>query len=121
MADLNSYNFTGRLGADATVATTPNGKSVMEMSVAINSGYGDYKKTIWVKVKQYGDRVNNIVGLFTKGSQIAGCGELGIDKWSDRNGMDQVNVVITCMNIQLLHKKEDGSDGAGAGPDEPIF
>ena len=119
MADLNTFSFTGRLGADAVVTTTPNGKSIMEMSVAVNSGYGDYKKTIWVKVKQFGDRVNNIVGLFTKGSQIAASGELDIEKWSDRNGMDQVNVVVKCMNIQLLHKKEDGSEGTSS--EDPVF
>ena len=31
MSDLSSYAFTGRLGADAQVKRTPNGKTYMEM------------------------------------------------------------------------------------------
>ena len=111
MADLSSYAFTGRLGADAQVKKTPNGKTYMEMSVAVTTGYGDYKKTLWLKVKQWGERVNNIVGIFTKGALISACGEPSINEWDDKNGTHHASLEVNCMNVQILSSKKPVTDG----------
>lgn len=105
--DLNVFSFTGRLGADAAVKQLPSGKYVMELSVAVGTGYGDYKKTLWIKVKVWGDRVNNISSIFTKGSLITGSGELSTEEWQGKDGVMHTTVVVTCLNVQLLHKKDD--------------
>ena len=106
MADLSSYAFTGRLGADAQVKKTPNGKTYMEMSVAVTTGYGDYKKTLWIKVKQWGERVNNIVNIFTKGALISACGEPSINEWDGKDGLHHANLEVNCMNVQILSSKK---------------
>lgn len=106
MADLSSYAFTGRLGADAQVKKTPNGKAYMEMSVAVTTGYGDYKKTLWIKVKQWGERVNNIVNIFTKGALISACGEPSINEWDSKDGSHHASLEVNCMNIQILSSKK---------------
>lgn len=125
MADLSSYAFTGRLGADAQVKKTPNGKTYMEMSVAITTGYGDYKKTLWVKVKQWGERVNNIVGIFTKGALITACGEPSVNEWDGKDGVHHANIEVNCMNVQILSsKKSDASEDTVPETDEngdPVF
>ena len=106
MSDLSSYAFTGRLGADAQVKRTPNGKTYMEMSVAVTTGYGDYKKTLWIKVKQWGERVNNIVNIFTKGALISACGEPSINEWDGKDGLHHANLEVNCMNVQILSSKK---------------
>lgn len=108
--DLNSISFTGRLGADAEVKKLPSGKFVMEMSVACNTGYGDYKKTLWLKVRMWGDRVNNIAAIFTKGALVGGSGELSTEEWTGKDGVQHTSVIATCLSVQLLHKKEDTKD-----------
>lgn len=110
MADLSSYAFTGRLGADAQVKKTPNGKTYMEMSVAVTTGYGEYKKTLWIKVKQWGERVNNIVGIFTKGALIAAYGEPSINEWDGKDGSHHASIEVNCMNVQILSSKKAVSD-----------
>ena len=110
MADLSSYAFTGRLGADAQVKKTPNGKTYMEMSVAVTTGYGDYKKTLWIKVKQWGERVNNIVGIFTKGALVSACGEPSINEWDGKDGSHHAGLEVNCMNIQILSNKKQTAD-----------
>lgn len=114
MADLSSYAFTGRLGADAQVKKTPNGKTYMEMSVAVSTGYGEYKKTLWIKVKQWGERVNNIVGIFTKGALITVCGEPSINEWDGKDGKHHANIEVNCMNVQILSSKKSADDNAAA-------
>ena len=110
MADLSSYAFTGRLGADAQIKRTPNGKTYMEMSVAVTTGYGDYKKTLWIKVKQWGERVNNIVGIFTKGALVSACGEPSINEWDGKDGSHHASLEVNCMNIQILSSKKTTTD-----------
>ncbi len=111
MADLSSYAFTGRLGADAQVKKTPNGKTYMEMSVAVTTGYGDYKKTLWIKVKQWGERVNNIASIFTKGALISACGEPSINEWDGKDGVHHASLEVNCMNVQILSSKKSTTDG----------
>ena len=120
MADLSSYAFTGRLGADAQVKKTPNGKAYMEMSVAVTTGYGDYKKTLWIKVKQWGERVYNIASIFTKGALVSACGEPSINEWDDKDGSHHASLEVNCTNVQILSSKKSTTDGnASADDGEP--
>lgn len=128
MADLSSYSFTGRLGADAQVKSTPNGKPYMEMSVAVGTGYGDYKKTLWIKAKQWGDRVNNIVGIFKKGALVAASGEPSLNEWEGKDGSHHASLEVTCMNIQVLSSKKDSESseehngfGPSPVPEDAVF
>lgn len=114
MADLSSYAFTGRLGADAQVKKTLNGKTYMEMSVAVSTGYGDYKKTLWIKAKQWGERVNNIVDIFKKGALVAACGEPSINEWDGKDGTHHASLEVNCMNIQILSSKKPAADNESA-------
>jgi single-strand DNA-binding protein len=107
MADLSNYSFTGRLGADAQIKTTPNGKTYMEMSVAVSTGYGDYKNTLWIKAKQWGDRVSNIVDIFKKGVLVAASGEPKLNEWDGKDGTHHATLEVTCTNIQILSSKKD--------------
>ena len=120
MADLSSYAFTGRLGADAQVKKTPNGKTYMEMSVAVTTGYGEYKKTLWIKVKQWGERVNNIVGIFTKGALVSACGEPSINEWDGKDGTHHASLEVNCMNVQILSSKKPAADDANYEDDNPV-
>lgn len=120
--DINNCTFTGRLGADAVVKTIPNGKSIMEMSVAVNSGYGDYKKTLWIKAKQFGDRVNNIVGIFKKGALVGFSGKLDTDEWTGKDDKQHFDIVIKCQAIQVLYsKKADDDADKVSESEEPVF
>ena len=120
MADLSSYAFTGRLGADAQVKKTPNGKTYMEMSVAVTTGYGDYKKTLWIKVKQWGERVNNIVNIFTKGALVSACGEPSINEWDGKDGTHHASLEVNCMNVQILSSKKPAADEITAATDDEL-
>lgn len=110
MADLSNYSFTGRCTKDAQVKNV-NGKTLMEVDVANNIGYGDYAKTNWLKVKMWGDRCNNIVDIFKKGSLVTAAGELSTNEWTSQTGEKHVDIVVTVNNLQILaSKKSDDSE-----------
>lgn len=118
MADLNKWCFTGRLGADAAVKQTNNGKTVLEMSVAINSGFGAYAKTLWVKAKMWGERGNNIAPILKKGSLIAISGEPDLDEWTDKEGQHHAALAIRVGDVQLLHSKKEGESEQQPEPEQ---
>lgn len=121
MADLSNYCFTGRLGADAQVKTI-NDKKLLEASVAVNTGYGNNKKTTWYKIKVWGSRADTLAPMLLKGSAVAGCGELSTNEWDGNDGKHHTDLEINCNTINLLSsgKKQDDSstptDDAGSDP-----
>lgn len=67
---MNKIIVTGALGRDAELKTLPSGKNVLEFSIAVNSGYGDNKKTYWWKAKIFGDRAAKLAEYFVKGTKL---------------------------------------------------
>lgn len=121
MADLCKYCFTGRLGGDAVVKTV-NNKTLMEMSVAVNTGYGEYKKTRWHKITVWGDHVTNIVGIFKKGAFIAASGEPDANAWTDKDGNIKSEIQVRCQEVQLLSsKKDDSSNEQAPAQADPVY
>lgn len=126
MADLNNWSITGRLTADAEYKTLASGKNLLVMNVAVNTGFGEYAKTTFVKVQQWGDRGGKIVDYLRKGTLIACSGELSTNEWSTREGEKRVDLQLTINSLQFYNtKKADTSGSIPAGTadngDETVF
>ena len=126
MADLNRFCFTGRLTADATYRTLASGKGVLTASVAVNTGFGEYKKTLFIKVQMWGERGSRIVGFLKKGNLIASDGELSRSEWHTKDTDElRVDFVVDVVNIQMLSSKQqtvaDSDDSCEIPSDSVIF
>lgn len=109
MADINSFTFTGRLTQDATVRTLATGSTVLNANVAVNTGYGDYKKTLYIKVQQWGEGTKNVVAYLKKGTLVGGQGELSRSEWESRDSKKYVDFVVDVRCIQILSSKKDSA------------
>ena len=118
MADLNSFTFTGRLTKDASIRTLASGKKVLTADVAVNTGFGEYRKALYIKVQQWGDRGENIIPFLKKGQFIGGTGELSRNEWGDE-GNKKVDFVVDVMSIQLLGSKPQSSTSNDTSVSEP--
>lgn len=107
MADLNSFSFTGRLTSDASFRTLASGKGILTASAAVNTGYGDYKKTLFIKVQQWGDSGKNVVQYLKKGNLVAGTGEMSRSEWDSSDGIKHVDFVVDVRGIQMLGSKKN--------------
>ena len=112
MSDLNRFCFTGRLTANANVRTLASGKLVMTANVAVNTGYGDYKKTLFVKLQMWGERCNKVVQYLKKGTLIAADGELSRGDWTTKEGQPMVDFVVDIININILASKKSDAPAA---------
>lgn len=74
---MNSFNAIGRVGKDAVTRFTQGGDPVAGWSLAVDSGYGDKKQTLWLDCSLWGKRAEKVAEYITKGSQLGVTGELG--------------------------------------------
>ena len=109
---MNIFNCTARLGKDAEVRVTQSGTAVCSFTGAVDSGYGDKKKTTWVNFVLFGKRAEgNLPQYLVKGAQIAVSGELSMDEW-EKDG--QKNKMLKCavQSLDLIGAKEAASPSA---------
>ena len=110
MADINSWTVTGRLGKDAEYRVLAGGKALLSFSMAVNTGWGEYKKTLWVNVRQWGERGAKLMPYLTKGKLIGATGSLSLNVWQGKDGVEHTDLALDTSSIQLL---------GGEGGDKP--
>ena len=104
-----STQAIGRLGKDAEVKEV-SGKKVINFSIAVDTGYGDKKKTIWLECGKWGDNTA-VAQYLVKGSQVHVSGEPSLREW-ESNGKSGVSFQLNVQQITLVGGKSEG----GAAP-----
>ena len=105
---MNNFCFVGRIGKDAELRTTAGGTSVLSFNAAVDSGYGDNKKTTWCKCTMFGKRAEgNISTYLKKGQQVAISGELSLDEWQGQDGQSHAQVSVRVNELTLVGGRND--------------
>lgn len=100
---MNNCNFIGRVGKDAVTRYSQSGKAVTGWSLAVDSGYGQNKTTLWLDCTLWGERGEKVAQYITKGSQVGVTGELGT-----REHDGKTYVTLRVDNVTLVGGKNDG-------------
>ncbi len=110
---MNIFTATGRIGKDAEVKYTAKGTAVARFSIAVDSGFGENKKTTWVEGSVFGKRAEGkLPGYLKKGAQIAFSGELGLDEW-DHEGKKYSRLKCLISELDLIGGRPE-ADGSNA-------
>ena len=96
---INQLVLEGRLTRDAELKYTPKGTSMLTFTIANNSGYGDYEKTLFLNCVIFGKRAEGLHQYLGKGQYVVIQGVLTQDKWQDRDGNNRVS--FNCMINEL--------------------
>lgn len=107
----------GNLGRDPEMKYTPQGKAVTEASIAVTIGYGENKKTEWIKAvvwEKTGELFNQ---LSQKGTQVWLSGTPKLKYWKTKEGEANGQIELTVKEFRILKNgaKKEGSE------DEPDF
>ena len=106
----NVFSFTGTVGRDAEVRTTPNGQTVLNVTVANNIGFGDRQQTIWVRVALWGKRAEGqLQNYLKKGQQVFVSGELSQREYQANDGTTKSSLELNANIIDLLGKRNEQS------------
>lgn len=102
MADINVCTFTGRLTADAEQKTLPSGKTLVNFSIATNTGYGDNEKVLFTQVNLWGAQGDKLIKYLVKGKQVGVSGEYECQKWTSSDGKEHSKNCLNTFSIILF-------------------
>jgi single-strand DNA-binding protein len=113
MADLNNVSMVGRVTRDAVSKVLPSGYTVVNFSIAVDTGYGNYKKTMFLEVKFFGKQAEAIRQYLTKGKQVGITGELEQEDWVGvADGVEHTKFVINCKGCSLMASPQAKTNSA---------
>ena len=104
---MNICTFIGRVGAkDAITRFTQAGKPVTGWSIAVDSGFGDNKQTLWIDCNWWGERSQKVAEYIRKGDRIGVSGELGT-----REHEGKTYLTLRVAEVTLCGNKPEGESG----------
>jgi single-strand DNA-binding protein len=110
---MNEIVLSGRLTRDLEPRYTQTGKCHVSFSLAVDKGYGDNKKTLWVNCTAWEKTAETMGNNLGKGRKILIKGELDqyeIEKDGVKKRVDQVIV----RNFEFMDSKKEQSEQMGS-------
>tara|TARA_R110002167_G_scaffold105630_1_gene271572 strand:+ start:764 stop:1168 length:405 start_codon:yes stop_codon:yes gene_type:complete len=109
--------LTGRLVRDPETRTTGRGTTVVNLTVPVDSGYGDNKTTTWWKVALFGKRAETAAQHLAKGRWVTVTGTPAVETYAKRDGTQGHSAVVNADRWDFVGAKPQ--DAAPAYPQEP--
>ena len=112
---MNVFTAIGRLGRDAEVKYSADGKAITTFAVAVDDGFGDRKVTSWIDCALFGDRGPKISEYIRKGDRIGITGSIRLDNYKTRDGEDKSKIAMRVQDVTLLGDKREEAPQRGGG------
>lgn len=107
--DVNMCMYTGRWTEDPVVKKTPNGNSVVNVSLAVNRG--DEEDTAdFINVTCWNKLADNVAKFTRKGSKVLVQGETNNRKYRTKSGEERMRCDCVAQKVQFLDTKERTAD-----------
>ena len=114
---MNVFTCTGRLGRDSKTNQTQGGTSVCNFALAVESGFGDKKQTIWLDCALWGKRAEGALPQYLiKGAQVAVSGEMATREYQDNSGVNRTAVTLRVNDLTLVSNKQSDQDSRQPQP-----
>ena len=113
---LNVCTFTGRLGRDAESKYLPTGTAVLEFSIAVDTGFGDKRRSFWLKCAMFGDRGPKLAQYLVKGQQVAVSGEFDPRQYQAKDGSEKISLELRISAVELIGGKNDAQQSQPEAP-----
>lgn len=105
---MNNVNLIGNLTSNPELRTTSTGKNVCNFSIAINSGYGENKRTDYINIQVWNKLAENLCKYQSKGGKLGISGELRSETY-EKDGKKRTNTYVIANQITYLNTKKDGN------------
>ena len=97
---INTFIFSGNIGKDVETRMSQNQKTIASFPVAATSGYGDNKKTSWIKCTMIGQFADSMIPYLTKGKPVVINGEFTLEQW-EKDGVKHSMAAVLVKDLQL--------------------
>ena len=106
---MNVCFFIGRVGRNAESRHTESGKQVLNWSLAVDSGYGSTKTTIWLDCALWGERGAKLAQYILKGHLLEAHGEIGT-----REHEGKTYLTLRVVDVTLIQPREGAQNNRPA-------
>lgn len=107
-----------RIGNEPEVKFIPSGKAVCELSLAYDVGYGQNKKTQWIKAAIWGERAEKLQPYLHKGDQLhATLDDVHIETYPKQDQSEGFNLKGRVVEVSLV--SHGGASNAGQAVQQP--
>lgn len=110
---MNKVIIVGRLTRDPELRYTPAGKAVATFSVAVDTGFGENKRTDFVPVISWEKLAELCSNNLTRGRRILVEGRLQIRDY-EKDGQRRRSADVVAQNIEFLDNKHNSSTTASS-------
>jgi len=111
---MNTYNFTGRLGSDATFSKTAQGMTTCTFNVAVNYGFGENKGNNWIRCTLFGKRAESSYAESLKqGTMVEASGELRVRQYTDKENVQRTSVEVVPNSYAILSQPQTTKQNTG--------
>ena len=105
---MNEFRFLGNLLDHSETTMSKTGKEILTFRIAVNSGYGDYKKVAYIRIKAFGKSAEWHRGMM-KGQAVIVIGS--VDTGSYKKGEETIYTTdFVAREIHLVAKSENASE-----------
>lgn len=115
----------GRLSRDPKMSYTPKGTAQTIISLAVNTGFGDKAKTVWMSLISWGQQAELINEKFSKGQRMEFCADITeIRAYIKDDGTAGAQLDGKILTFNWVDKAEGGSkkkDDTFAPPEDGSF
>ena len=111
---MNVFTCTTRLYKDAEQRFTKNGDSIVLFRGAVDSGFGQNKKTSWLKFNLWGKRGDSLLPYLKDKTQVVVSGEFSNEEYTDKDGNKRTSAEIRVNELTLVGGKPEGQPQAAA-------
>lgn len=113
---INCITLTGRLCKDPELKTTQTDKSVCSFNVAVDDGWGDNKKTLFMTIVSWNSQAEYISKYGHKGDMIALSGRLTSRDYKNKEGIDVKVYEIVASTLQIMSSKSNNDNSNNSEP-----
>jgi len=103
---MNTAQQIGRIGRDIELRHTPKGDAVCEVTLAVDDGFGDKKKTFWFVWVLWGKTAETAAKFLGKGDMVGFSGPVTQDTY-EKGGVQQSKTRFRCERMTLLPNGKD--------------
>ena len=111
---MNVCIFSGRLTKDAETRYTQSGKCVCSFGLAVDTGFGDNKKTVFLNCSVWNKEA--LAQYLTKGKPVIVHGEYTEREWQAQDGSQRKAAEIVVREIEFQQGQPKGADQPHGAP-----
>jgi len=92
-----------RIGNDPEIKFTPSGKAICDLSLAYDVGYGQNKKTQWIKATLWDKKADALAPYLAKGNQLhAILDDVHVETWQQNTGKEGYTLKARVVDVSLV-------------------